>query len=119
MTIKYPYELDTDAELPRIADNITEISSETLNAMREAIFAIERSIGADPQGSTSSLVSRLSMALNDNGTFKASALLAAGLIALPITNAMVGASAAIEESKLDLDFATQLLKDAISSNDVD
>jgi hypothetical protein len=119
MTTKYPSGLDTSAELPQISDNVTEISSDTLNAMRAAIFAIEHALGTSPQGSTASLVNRLAQSLNDDGTFKAAALVAAGLIALPITNSMVGSSAAIAESKLDLDFATQTLQNEISSNNVD
>src|SRR3990167_2159236 len=119
MTIKYPSELDTDSEIPRVDDSLTEISGETFNRLREAIFAIEKAIGVSPQGTTASLVARLAAALNDDGTFRASALVAAGLIALPITNSMIGASAAIAESKLDLDVATQILQDQISSNDVD
>lgn len=119
MVSKYPDDIDTDAELPRIDDNVSEIGSEALNAMREAIFAIQETLGTNPQGATADLVSRLSASINDDGTLKASALLAAGLVALPITNAQIGASAAIEEGKLDLDVATQTLQDQITSNDVD
>lgn len=117
--VNYPDDLDTDAEIPRVEDNITEIGGEAINALREAVFAIEKTIGENPQGSTASLVSRLATALNDDGTLKASALLAAGLVALPITNSQVGATAGIEESKLDLDVATLDLQDQITSNDID
>lgn len=116
---KYPAQIDSDAELPRISDNLSETATEAINALREAVFAIEKTIGANPQGSTATLVDRLSQFFNDDGTAKSTALIAAGLIALPITNSMISASAAIVESKLDLDVATQDLQDAISSNDID
>ena len=115
----FPSELDTDAELPRVTNNVTEIGAEAINAIREAVFAIEHTLGANVDGSAASLKDRLDTVLNPDGTFKSAALVAAGLIALPITNAMVGTSAAIEESKLDLDHATQALYNAIISNDVD
>lgn len=115
----YPSNIDTDAELPRVDNNISETSAEVLNAMREAIISIQKTIGQNPQGSTANLVNRISVAINEDGTLKSSALLAAGLIALPITNSQVSASAAIEESKLDLDVATQSLQDQISLNDID
>jgi hypothetical protein len=116
---KYPTQIDSDAELPRVDDNLSETSVETINALREAVMAIEKTIGANPQGSTATLVQRLSVFFNDDGTAKASALVAAGLIALPITNAMIASNAGIEESKLDLDVATQVLQNQITSNDID
>lgn len=116
---KYPSELDTDVELPRVDDAVTEIGGVAIDGLRAATMAVQRAIGANPQGSTASLANRLSVALNDDGTLKSAALIAAGLIALPITNAMIGASAGIVESKLDLDVATQVLQDQIGSNDVD
>lgn len=116
---KYPTQIDSDAELPRVDDNLSETSVETINALREAVIAIEKTIGANPQGSTATLVQRLSVFFNDDGTAKASALVAAGLVALPITNAMIASNAGIEESKLDLDIATQALQNQISSNDID
>lgn len=116
---QYPGNKDDNGSLPSVADNTTEFSGSDINALRDAILAIQNAIGVDPQGSTSDLVSRLSESLNDDGSLKASALLAAGLIALPITNAMISAGAAVEESKLDLDYATQTLFNSIQSNDVD
>jgi hypothetical protein len=119
MTTQYPNLIDTSATLPSSTDNVTEIGSEAIMAMRDAIFAIEKAIGENPQGTTASLAARLANVLEPNGTFKASALIAAGLIALPITNAQIAANAAIGESKLDLDVATQLLQNQIASNDID
>lgn len=115
----YPSGIDTDAQLPRLDDNVSEIGADAMNAMREAIIAIQRAIGENPQGATASLVNRISASINDDGTLKSSALLAAGLVALPITNAQISASAAIEEAKLDLDVATQSLQNQVSSNDID
>lgn len=116
---KYPNDFDTNAEIPAVNDNITEIGSDAINGLIEAVFAIQRALGLNPQASTIDLTTRLSEALNDDGTLKAAALSAAGLVTLPITNTQVGASAAIEEGKLDLDFSTQSLQNQISSNDTD
>jgi hypothetical protein len=119
MTIKYPESLDSDQELPRVSDGVSEVSVEVLNALREAIFAIERTIGANPQGTLGSLVERISVFFNEDGTAKASALVAAGLVALPIGNSQIASNAAIAESKLDLDVATQDLQNALSSAEID
>jgi hypothetical protein len=116
---RFPTSLDTDADLPMVTNNITEVGAEVINDIRAAIFAIEAALGAGINGSAISLQERINTVLNPDGTFKSAALVAAGLIALPITNAMVGASAAILESKLDLDHSTQSLYNQIISNDVD
>lgn len=115
----YPAKIDGDVELPRVDNSITENSADIINSIREAILALETTLGVNPQGSEANVVDRLSAAFNDDGTFKSSALIASGLVSLPITNAQVGASAAIAESKLDLDFSTTTLQDQISSNDID
>lgn len=115
----YPQNIDTDAELPPVQDNITEIGGEAINSLREAVFALEKALGTNPQGSLSNVSDRLSAALNDDGTFKAAALSSAGLVSLPITNAQIGATAGIEESKLDLDVETLDLQNQITSNDLD
>lgn len=115
----YPGELDDDSTLPSVIDGSTETGADAINALRTAVLAVEAAIGADPQGSLASLVQRIAVSLNDDGTIKSSALLAAGLIALPITNSQISASAAVAESKLDLDYATTALYNAIVSNDID
>jgi hypothetical protein len=115
----FPADIDTDVSLPPVIDNVTEISGTVLNGLREAIIAIETALGSDPQGSQNSLADRLDQILNPDGTFKSSALNASGLISLPVENVHIGASAGIEESKLDLDFGTSALQDQISSNDID
>jgi hypothetical protein len=116
---RYPNELDNDVDLPSISDNITEVAAETINALRSSIFAIQSALGENPQGAASDLKTRLSYFFNDDGTPKQSALVAAGLIALPINNGHIASNAGIEESKLDLDYPTQTLQNAILSNDTD
>ena len=115
----FPSEIDTDVSLPPVIDNVSEMSGDIWNGLRDAILAIETALGADPQGSQNSLVDRLDQVLNADGTFKSSALNASGLISLPVDNSHIGGSAAIEESKLNLDFGTQELQNQITSNDVD
>lgn len=119
MAIKYPNDLDDNSTLNPIVDNVSEVSGETINQLISAVIAIQTAIGVSPQGTQSNLTARLAETLNDDGTIKAAALTAAGLIALPITNAQIGASAAIEESKLNLDYSTQSLETRIDGNDVD
>ena len=116
---RYPAELDNDADLPPVANNITEIGAEAINALRASVFALEAALGRDPQGSLLNLSERLGRTLNDDGTWKAAALVSAGLVSLPIDNAQIGASAGIEESKLDLDFPTAGLSNDIISNNID
>lgn len=115
----YPNKIDTDTELPIVIDNVTEVTADIINAIREAVIAIEVALGIDPQGSSNNLSDRINNALNADGTIKGSALSSAGLISLPVTNTHIGSSAAIEESKLNLDYTTQELQDQISSNDID
>lgn len=106
----YPNSLDTDYELPYVSDNITEIGGEAINGLRSAVFNIEETLGINPQGTSDDLTTRLSQALNDDGTIKASALAAVGLVTLPITNSQIATNAGILESKLDLNYTTVTLK---------
>ena len=112
---KYPDGLDTDVDIPRVDDNITEIGGDAINSLREAVFAIEKTLGENPHGSTTDLVSRLSVSLDAAGNIKAVALASAGLVTLPIDNNDVGIHAGIEESKLDLDHSTSSLQTALDS----
>lgn len=114
--IKYPEQIDNDLSLPVALDGVTEINANLFNLLREAIIKVEQAIGRNPAGTLSSLSERLSSILEDNGTLKASALIAAGLISLPITNEQISSLAAISESKLDLDYATEFLFEAIESS---
>ena len=111
---KYPSNLDDDSSLPSVIDGSTEISGEVINALKAAVLAVQRAIGADPQGSLADLVARLAVSINDDGTLKSSALVVAAIV-----NSQVAAAAGIEESKLALDFSTQFLRDQITSNDID
>lgn len=98
----YPSAIDSDATLPRVDDNITEIGGEAINALRDAIFAIEKELGLNISSPGGTLSDRLNASLDGSGAIKPSALIAAGLIALPITNNQISPSAGIDESKLNL-----------------
>lgn len=115
----YPGTIDSDVEIPRVEDNITEIGAESINSLRDAIFSIENTIGINPQGNMEDLVTRINESIDANGHIKLSALQERGLITLPITNSHISTSAAIEEIKLDLDYPTATLNGKISSNIVD
>jgi len=113
---KYPIQLDTDVELEKVDDNITEIGGSAINSLRSAIFNIEETLGINPQGIASDVTTRLNRALNPDGSIKASALAAIALVTLPIVNSMIASNAGIEESKLDLDYGTAWLKAQHDSN---
>lgn len=116
---KFPIELDTDVELPSVVDGSTELGAEAINAQKDAIVAIERTLGTDVQGTSASLADRLAVSINPDGTLDAAAISAAWLIGSPITNSYISASAAIEESKLDLDVGTAVLQTQVSSAAID
>lgn len=115
----YPGQFDTDVELPRVDDNISEIGGDAINSIRDAIFTIEKTLGVDPQGNTADLVTRINGVIDKNGALKAAALASKGLVTLPIVNSHIGVNAAIQESKLDLDYPTTELKASINSNVTD
>ena len=115
----YPGQLDSDIEIPRIDDNITEIGGDAINSLRDAIFSIQNAIGINPQGNLVDLVARINGVIDADGNIKSSALASRGLITLPITNAQISSAAAIKESKLDLDYPTTTLYGKIESNQVD
>lgn len=112
----YPYILDDDTTILRVDDNISEISGENFNQVRDAIFKIEEELGIKPAGSMDNLNEFLDVSHNDDGTIKASALASVGLVTLPIDNAQVGAHAGILESKLALDYSTSSLYTLIAGN---
>lgn len=105
----FPDQLDTDIQLPRVDDNIISIGALAINSLRAAMFAVEGTLGILPQGTADSVADFLSVAHNQDGSLKTSALLAAGLIALPITNSQISPTAAIAESKLALNYSTTSL----------
>lgn len=105
----YPAQLDSDASLPRIDNNIVELGGDAINALRDAMFAVEGTLGINPQGSQGSVANFLSVSFNPDGTIKPSSLLGIGLIALPITDSQISPTAGIQESKLALAFSTTSL----------
>jgi hypothetical protein len=111
----YPSSLDTSKELPPVRDNILEIGSETINGLRSAIFNIERALGINPQGSSGNTVANRLNAISDgSGKIRKEALTLANVLSGPIANTDVANTAAIAESKLRLNFPTQVLQDEIS-----
>ena len=115
----YPDGLDTDLEIPRVDSNVTEISGDSINAIRDAIFNVEQSLGISPQGNKTSLSERINVSIDSNGNLKSSALEFAGLISLPITNSQISPSAGISESKLNLSFTTSYLNSRINGTITD
>lgn len=115
MTV-YPSDIDDDATILRISDNISELGEQAINQLRDAVFAIESTLGINPQGSAGTVVNRLDQSLDASGNIKASALASIGLITLPITDSQVATNAAIQESKLALDFGTSSLRSLIVAN---
>lgn len=115
----FPSSLDDDLTLPTVFDNITEVGGDAINAQKDAIIAIETTLGINVQGSCLDLQERLDYLLNADGSPKTSVLNTIGLVTLPITNSQISGAAAIQESKLDLDFSTSDLNDAIEALDVD
>lgn len=115
----FPKVIDTDETIPQVYDNISEIGAEAINASKSAVLAIENTLGIDPQGTADSVAARISVSLNSNGTIKSSALDSAGIASLPIDNADVASNAGIKESKLNLDYPTEDLKNEIATSAVD
>jgi len=115
MTV-YPFAIDDDTTIVRVDDNISEVGEESINQLRDAVFAIETELGTDPSGSLETVADRLNVSLNPNGTIRASALASVGLATLPIDNAQVGIHAGIVESKLTLDHSTSDLYTLIAAN---
>lgn len=112
----YPFELDSDNDIIRIDDNITELGGLAINQIRDAIFAIEGELGTGLSGSMGTLANRLNVCLNSNGTLKFSAIASIGLVTLPIVDNQVASNAAIKESKLALDHTTSDLYTIITAN---
>lgn len=109
----FPGSIDDDSTIPSVYDNITEIGSEAINALKEAVINIEEEIGLTASGSLSNLSDRINVSLNPDGTINPSALTSLGLVTLPIDNTQIATNAAILESKLDLDHNTQTLYNMI------
>ncbi len=115
MKSKYPNQIDTPSELPIVRDNIFEIGSDAINSLRSAIIQIEKTLGINPQGSIGMTVGdRLSQSLDSSGNIRQEAIDAAGFISGPIFDDHISSVAAINESKLKLNFPTQVLQSEIS-----
>jgi hypothetical protein len=56
---KYPKAIDTNTELPKVADNATAVNASTVNRLRDAILAIENELGVKPSSSYSTVRGRL------------------------------------------------------------
>ncbi len=112
----YPFDIDSDDELPRVDDNLSEIAGEAINSLRDAVFNIEETIGINPAGTLDSLAQFLAVSFNTNGTIKASALTSVGLATLPIVDNQIADGAGIKEYKLDLDYSTSDLHTLIVAN---
>ena len=112
---KYPDKIDTSVEIPAVRDNVAEIGSAVINSIRMAIFQIERTLGINPQGSVGNTVSsRLNKSLDSNGDILKESLDLAGILSGPISDKDVSKTASIQESKLNLNFPTNILQDEIS-----
>jgi len=59
MTTKYPAQLDTSAEIPPIKDQSSPVSTSSISAIRDAIFAIEQELGVKPSDVYSTVRARL------------------------------------------------------------
>lgn len=103
----FPSQLDDDVTLPPVNDNIVDVGAEAVNAVRDALFAIEMEIGLGASGSAGSIAARLGVSLDPAGNIKPSAIAAMGLVTLPIFNYHIADTAQILESKLKLDYRTQ------------
>lgn len=112
---KYPNQVDTPSELPIVRDNIFEIGSDAINSLRSAIVQIEKTLGINPQGAIGLTVGeRISQSLDQSGNLKKEAIDRAGIISGPIFDDQVSDVAAIKESKLKLNFPTNILQSQIS-----
>src|SRR5271157_4685376 len=98
MTV-YPNSIDSDLELPRLDNNITEINADSINNIRDAVLAIEKNLGINLQGNENSLADRINVSIDGNGFIKADALTGIGLVSLPITNPEIAPDAGIDETK--------------------
>lgn len=114
----YPSRIDTSVEIPAVRDNILEVASSTINSLRSAVFQIERTLGINPHGSVGNTVAeRLNQVLDGNGNILKEALDRANVLSGPILDSDIARSAAIKESKLDLNFSTSYLYQQLTTLD--
>lgn len=55
----YPAQIDNNASLPLVTDNLTPVSGDTVNRLRNAIIAVENELGAKPSGTFATVRARL------------------------------------------------------------
>lgn len=103
----FPNNFDDDTTLPAVNDNITEAGGDAINALRDAVLAIQLYLGLNGAGTTNSIAARLGVSIQPDGTLKPSAITSLGLVTLPITQDQIANHANIPESKLHLDHRTQ------------
>ena len=82
----FPSQLDDDVTLPPVNDNIVDVGAEAINAIRDAMFAVEMEIGLGASGSAGAIADRLGVSLDPAGNIKPSAIATMGLVTLPIFN---------------------------------
>jgi hypothetical protein len=116
MTV-YPSAIDDDRTINRIDDNLSELGTQVINQIRDALFSVEKTLGTNPQGSKSSVAERLSIVINPDGTLNLVSLTGLGIATLPIQNVHIAPGAGISESKLALDFSTSTLNTKITVAD--
>lgn len=114
MTV-YPNQIDDDRSIIRIDDNLSELGTSAINQIRDAIFAIEKTLGINPQGSKGSLNDRISVLIGPDGNPVAATFETLGLVTLPIHDNQVASNAGIQESKLALAYSTSDLNTEISA----
>ena len=112
---QFPTDFDSDVDLPRVDDNITEIGGDAINALRSAVFNIESNIGLNAQGTLASISDRLNVSINQDGTLNSSILMGFLGTVQWITDAQVASNAAIGESKLHLNYPTSDLFNFITT----
>lgn len=55
---KYPNQIDTTAELPKVTDLVTPVKAEVVNRLRDAVLAVENELGIQPSGTFSTVRAR-------------------------------------------------------------
>lgn len=103
----FPNNFDDDTTLPAVNDNITEAGGDAINALRDAVLALQLYLGLNGAGTTNSIATRLGVSIQPDGNIKPSAIASLGLVTLPITQDQIANHANIPESKLHLDHRTQ------------
>lgn len=117
MASRYPSQLDDTDNLITVRDNLTSISGDVLNRLRDAILAVERALGINIQGQFADLASRLAVIIAPDGSINKQAFQAIGGVFGPIRNDDIDPNAKIAETKLTLNYPTALLQDEIKNLD--